>query len=700
MNWRETPLLRLLLPFALGIALADWFAAWLPLPMVWLSVGLLVVLALANRNYQYGTRWVFGVVLYVFLLLFGYAYALSFNELCRVGHFSEKPGQPLHFAVGILDDVPAKGTRLRVPVKIEAAGPAADSLRPAFGKVLVYLDTLPANAALGYGDRIAFRAKIQPVEPPKNPNAFDYRRYLHFQNIHFQAFVKPDSAWVLSHGHGNWFWQTAYCSRARLLDLLREHFPTPDEHAVAAALLLGYKEELSDEVRAAYTDTGSMHALAVSGTHVGMIFVALIFVFRRVPMPPRFARFLEPLAVLLFIWGFTLLTGATASVVRAAVMFSLMLVGRAAWRDVSIWNIVAGAAFCQMLFNPFWLFDAGFQLSYAAVAGMVFFYPRFLRWSPVFRWKWLDWLWSSLLVGVAAQLGTLPLSLFYFHQFPVYFWLSGWVVIMGGAVFLYGCFFLVVFAKWLPMLAGLLGKGLYALVLGMNWLIFGIQKLPFALLDGIWLTAGAAALCYLALAFLAAASVSRQVRWLVAGLSVLVVLGAGRAAHHFSNFDQRKITVYSLSRRSLVDFFDGERLVALADSMPEKQVKFAALAHRTASGSREPLVLSFGKDTVCVTSNLFWQPPVAQFFGKKLAVVDDPKWLANPNAAPLRVDAVLLHGNPRVTVEDCARRFDCRFFVFDGSNSWSRAEKWKAACRAAGFAWHDVRQQGAWVLEF
>ncbi len=311
------------------------------------------------------------------------------------------------------------------------------------GNLLLFLQIDPQSEALRYGDRVVIRATVRPTEPPKNPHVFDYSRYLHFQNIHFQAFVKPDSLVRLSSGHGNFIWRAAFSCREKLLALLHEHFPTQDEYAVASALLVGYKDDLSDDLRTAYAETGSMHALAVSGTHVGFLYVGLFFLLQRLRLRGRWGRLVENVVLLSAIWAFTFLTGATASVLRASVMFSTYLLGKAMFRDASVWNVLAASAFGLLIYNPYFLFDAGFQLSYAAVAGMVFFYPRFYRVSPILP-KWADYAWQVLLVGFAAQLGTLPLSLYYFHQFPVFFWLAGWVVVFGGAVFMAGGAALVV----------------------------------------------------------------------------------------------------------------------------------------------------------------------------------------------------------------------------------------------------------------
>lgn len=268
-----------------------------------------------------------------------------FLDLPKVGFFA-----------GVVYDAPSKGARLKVPLRLEAAGSAPDSLQACTGNVLLFLEITPESERLQYGDRLWVRAATPATMPPNNPNAFDYQRYLHFQNIHYQSFVKDSSFGVLVSVSPATALAGGLPVARPVVSGLQAHFPGADEYAVASALLVGYKDDLSEDLRTAYAETGSMHALAVSGTHVGLLYAGLLFLLRRIPWSARTRRWGETTLVLLAIWIFTLVTGVTALVLRASVMFSTYLVGKAIRRQASIWNVLAASAFCLLAFNPYFLF--------------------------------------------------------------------------------------------------------------------------------------------------------------------------------------------------------------------------------------------------------------------------------------------------------------------------------------------------------
>jgi len=697
MSPHAAPFIRLLLPFASGIAIGN--AVSNPLPgLLWILIlGSVAAFFWSEKPFHFDKRHYFGLFAAILLFLLGYYQVTRYDERLDRRHFSHQPGV-LHYCIGVVDEPPSKGTRTRIALRVEGTGITADSLKPGSGRLLLLLEPSPKSDSIRYGDRLGIQAVIRPVQPPLNPKAFDYRQYLARQNIHHSAFVDADSVMMLSSGHGSRVWRMAYTSRDWLLALLKQHFPTPDEYSVAAALLVGYKDELSDELRTAYTETGSIHALVVSGSHVSALFFGLMLLLGRLPIYGHRARWVELLLALPLIWAFTFLTGATASVMRAAIMFSIYLFGKALWRDANVWNVMASSAFGLLIFQPYLLFDAGFQLSYAAVAGMVFFYPRFYQLSPIFPY-WADWLWKPFLLGCAAQLGTLPLSLYYFHQFPVYFWLSGWVVMLGGGLFLAGGALLVIFHPISSVITNLIGHILYYAAKLLNWLIFQIQALPGNVIENIWISpAGIIFLFLLVLAF-ATALETRQGRWVAVMVAALAVLSAERMGRFMHAQEHPKIVIYHAGKARIIDFFDGGGCTTLSDTLPEKRTFFTAGNNRLASGATSGKKYYFSDTLRLQNQNLLADFPFIGFYTQKIVCLDGKTHPSEQQNYPKDIQVVIFSHNPKISPDWCHQQFPAALWVLDATNSTRWIEKWTTACQQMHPNYHNVTEQGAWVWE-
>lgn len=698
MSPHAIPLFRLLLPLAIGITLGN--AAPMPWPgMIWvLTLGSLLAIGWSPQSFTFSRRHHFGIFSLFFLFLWGYYRIIHADERLIATHLIHQVVQKPGYCIGIVDEAPSKGgARTHVILRAEMVGPTIDSLKACTGKILLLIESDTHSDTIQYGQRLGVRATIQGVRATLNPQAFDYQRYLARQNIYHSAFVDPDAVFVLSSGHGSRWWRMAYTSRDWLLTLLKQHFPTQNEYAVASALLVGYKDALTDDLRTAYTETGSIHALVVSGSHVSALFFGLMLLLGRLPVRGHHARWIELLLALPLIWSFTFLTGATASVMRAAIMFSIYLFGKALWRDASAWNVWAASAIILLFFQPGLLFDAGFQLSYSAVAGMLFFYPRFYRLSPVFPF-WVDWLWKPLLLGCAAQLGTLPLSLYYFHQFPVYFWLSGWVVMLGGGFFLAGGTLLVIFHFLSSDIANLIGWVMFQTAKLLNWLIFQIQALPGNVIEHIWLTAAGIVLAFTAIIAFGAALETRQGRWIAVMVASLAILSSERLSRFMHHWDSPKMVIYHAGKNRLIDFFDQNTLTTISDTLSNKQILFVATNNRLYNGCAVGRQYYFGDTTSVHHLNFLKKSPFIGFYDKKMLCLDGKYPINEQHPYPKDIRIVLFSHNPKISPTWCLQQFPNAVWIFDATNSKRWVEKWKNACREMHPAFYDIAEQGAWVL--
>ncbi|MEM9053079.1 MAG: ComEC/Rec2 family competence protein, partial [Bacteroidota bacterium] len=256
------------------------------------------------------------------------------------------------------------------------------------------------------------------------------------------------------------------------------------EFGVISALVLGDKAQLDVDLRRQFVNAGVVHILAVSGLHVGIIYFLFGWLFDL--LLKKKGRLLKFILLLLILWAYAALTGFSPSVLRAATMFSFISLGKYHWKYGNVYNMIAGSAVVLLVVDPLLITQVGFQLSYLAVIGIVYFHPKF--YSLLTFETWLpDKIWSLTCVSLSAQLATFPLSVFYFHQFPVLFPLSNLLVIPLATAILYlGISWLIL--SWVPFLSSILEfltiKATYIL----NLTVETFNELPIVTLRGLYLT--------------------------------------------------------------------------------------------------------------------------------------------------------------------------------------------------------------------
>ena len=401
------PILRLSIPLAAGIFFAECFQGWFP-PWGIASLLLLVFVFLTGGLLlpNYGYRWMFGAGAGCFMLLVGYLLTDLKGQQVKVNWPLEK---------GVYE-----GTVLEMPV--EKARSIQYKVQVNGKHVLLYLSKDSTSRSVGMGDCLQFYAQIRPLENRSDSVGFDYATYLYHKGISGTAYA-ASGFWCKRKKEISLSWkQKALAIRERIVGEYREWGMSETQLPVLSALTIGHKSGLDKTQRETYSVAGISHVLALSGLHVGIVWMLLSFCLRPLERIPRM-RWLKWLLATLILWCFAFVSGLEASVVRAVIMCMLMELGRCAGRKALSLNTLGIAAFFMLLYNPFYLFDVGFQLSFVAVISIILFYPLFDKLVST-RIRFLKWVWSTMAVSMAAQLGTAPLVMYYFSNFSVYFLLA------------------------------------------------------------------------------------------------------------------------------------------------------------------------------------------------------------------------------------------------------------------------------------
>ena len=331
------------------------------------------------------------------------------------------------------------------------------------------------------GDVLLSLSIPQALKKNANPGAFDFFTYAKRNGIAFTMMLEPSQFIKMVQANANnkgWI----YTIREKILTIIKKHIKSKQNAGLAEAMLIGYREDLDKELLNAYTNTGVVHIIAISGLHLGLIFMLMDLLIRSMAGRKR-AAWAGLFISLPLLWSFAILTGSSASVIRSAIMFSFIIVGKAIGRKSNGMNSLLGSAFIMLLWNPDLRFDLGFQLSYAAVASILLFDQKIKK-LVFFKNKSALYLWSMVSITLAAQVLTTPLVIAHFHRFPTLFLFTNLVAVPLSSLVLVLEIFLCMVHPFDGIAAGL-GAVINTLIQLMNEHVLLMGNIPFGMIDQI-----------------------------------------------------------------------------------------------------------------------------------------------------------------------------------------------------------------------
>ncbi|MEN9700046.1 MAG: hypothetical protein RLZZ301_1244 [Bacteroidota bacterium] len=348
------------------------------------------------------------------------------------------------------------------------------------------------DSLLKIGSRMLVRTKIEPITNSLFPGSFDHVHFYKIQGIYGSCFLDAQHYSLLDKPHQSSM-QALYVNGRGFLSRQFERYLKGRAKAVAIALIVGDKSGIDAATKTAFSATGSMHILAVSGMHIGVLIQVLLWCLSW--FSAMISRKQSLIICLLIVWYYAFLSGLSASVLRSVFMFSVLLIRQLQGRQLSDLNALFFSAFCLLLYNPMYLFDIGFELSYLAMAGIFLFYKPISK-ALNFQHAFLRYFWDGTAMALAATISTAPMTLYYFHQFPNYFLLANLALLfISTFVLALGMFFPVL--AFIPLLATFLGFLLEKSIVLMLWIMDFFAKLPGAIASGFSPSFGSVLLLYL-----------------------------------------------------------------------------------------------------------------------------------------------------------------------------------------------------------
>jgi len=695
MNWSVRPFVRLVMFYIPGILLGRNISGYqfdtIPF-LIFLLILLLISCAVVKWFISYKYKWLIGLVLYSTVFLLG-VYN-SYNCCSNGSAIAESASSG--FLTGEIVSDPVETNK-----SVKAVVEAFDKSTQKKFKVLIYFEKTIQSKNLVYGDRIALETKLKKYKNAGNPSEFDYAFYLANRNIFYTTYVKQQQWKYLGYSPSNKIFAFAKALRNKLLIKLKSNSYFDNTYEVSAAILLGYDYLMDEDTEQDFVRAGAMHILCVSGLHVGVIFMVFSVLLNF--LKANYAgRMLRMVLLLASVWAYALLTGMSPSVQRAAIMLSFFIVGEAFNRLKDNYNTLAASAFVMLLFNPALIFSVGFQLSYAAVLGIISIY------RPVFNLLYfknvaLKYLWSVLAVSIAAQLGTFPVATHYFHYFPTYFWIVNLFVIPFSFLVIASgfAFFLV---SWIPALSTAFGwlTSLWVLVLSRG--VAFVELLPFYGVEDIYMPWVKLLMVYLIIITLFHLLFNRRPLLLKYVIFLVLILMVFNTVVKYRNLSQSEMVCYNVKNQSVVEFMDGGNSLLLADSVflaNENVRDFILKSNHIDKGIKKVEEFEFGGGLNSCSSNFIIDGSFVGFFNKRYLLLSTTDSVYCPDNMPqMHFDAVIVCGNKTMNFSKL-----CNSVSFDKIIISSSVPRWKSIrllkdCKDAGIESYNVREDGAYAEVF
>lgn len=680
MNWNKYPFLKLIVPLTMGIVLGDRLGP----PCVHAAVlygiltGLLLLVFVLHRTVKsYRHRWIPSMVVLLVLFYFGF-FRIGVMDQSRQAMVRRDDNRERGYCLAMVGEPPMEREK-SVKVVLELVNS---------GKAMAYFQKTDAVLQLHYGDLLAFKGEMEPVPGPKNPGEFDYRHYLERNGITGRVYLKEGSWFFTGVNEARPLRGFAYRFRGRLLDTLQRCGVTEDEFGIGAALLLGYDESLPAQVRQNFVAAGSMHILCVSGMHVGIVYLLASMLLGLLGTGRR-RTMVRQCLLLLLIWFYALLTGLSPSVMRSALMLSFIILGKLIHRKGFTLNSIAASAFVLLCIDPHHLFAIGFQLSYTAVVGIV------LLQKPIYQRVYiknrlLDKAWEVLTVSLAAQIATMPFTIYYFHQFTPYFWLSNLLLTpLSFLVILLGMMLLAL--SWVPWLNMLLGKAVWTGLYLMNFVVAGIERFPMSLVKGLFMDEIQFFIALTMLLLLLLWASLRKKRLMMELLTVSVLFAFTMAIRSERLERQHRLVVYSLRKHTAIDIIEGTEHVMLCDAglLTDRGTIDYSLNGYWAQCQLDMNPSCYLLEEEVASDLVLKRGPLLSSQGCLLALWG-PGWKAERCEPPLPVDMLLVVGKQKPDLRRVVAAYRMEMLLIDGSVPERDAMEWSRQAESMGISFHQL----------
>lgn len=562
-------------------------------------------------------------------------------------------------------------------VKFEAEVLKAENNEFVNQKVILYFVKRNESLELKYGDVIAVNTLFSRIKPPNNLDCFDNQKFMQRRRIYYTGYVGNDKWKCLGTSPTYLIKKISQDTRIRMTKIYESTGMTGDELSILKAILLGDDDTLNPDLKLSYSSAGVSHILCVSGMHVGIIFMIINFLLQPLELF-KTTRILKLLIITITIWAYANITGLAPSVSRSATMFSFVALGQILQRNTNVFHSLYASAFILLLLNPLLLFEVGFQLSYLAVFGIVLFQPILFK-LLCFKNIIIDYFWELITVSLAAQIGTFPISIYYFSQFPNYFIISNLCVItLSFVIVISGVVLLPI--SLIPLIAEYLSKLLTLEIKIMNKIIVTIKQLPYSTTENIDYNLTQVIFIYATILtlYLLLTEYKKSFFWYACLLFTSLAL----------SFPLKKILILNRSDfRALhiknctaLVFNHNGQCVIFSDSITSKSDKLFDYNLKNYVKKRTLNTEIVNIDTVCFDNNFICKRENLIRCNEKNYFILSDRNCQLDNFPLFEIDYLLLRHNTAISLEKLLNHKVSFSVIADGTNRHYFIEKWRKCC--------------------
>lgn len=678
MKLYQFPIVRITLCLIAGIFSAFYTHPSLTLTLLILGISFLFCgYAFYKSNKTFTPNSMFGIAVYILFFSIGITTTLLHDESIKKNHYTQNDSnfekdQNIQLVIR---------EKLKNSVKYNRYVAEVVSIENnnTCGKIIFNIKKDSIENTFIIGSQLLVHDQLLRHFKPNNPNQFDYGKYLETKGVYAQIYTQPAAVKLGRNIEKGISYYTSNFRNTIIQNLAKSGFKK-EELAVITALILGQQQDISPEVLRDYQYAGAVHILSVSGLHVGFILLFITFLLQPIPNT-TLGNTSRLLITIVSLWMFAFVAGLAPSVVRSTVMFSCIAIGMHLKRENNSFHTAIVSLFLILLFEPLFLFDIGFQLSYLAVFFILWLQPHFARlWQP--KNKIIGYFWSILTVSFAAQIGTLPLSIYYFHQFPGLFFITNLVLIPFLSVIMALGTLLMVLAyfDWIPLV---LSKSVEILITLTNTIISKIAAIESFVLQNIPLSFSMMLIGYLLIISWTIWMEKPKFNKLILAFGSILLFQAVLFTTKWESENNQEFVVFNVMKKSIIAIKQGSAITLFTseeitkNSFEERMLQTYATAKYATIKTTKPLTNTLA------------------FEHKKIIVIDS----SSVYTSAMQPDIVILSHSPKVNLERLLMTQKPEVVIADASNYKSYIALWEQTCLKRKIPFHSTYEKGFYSLK-